>query len=446
MDVTNISFVGFLFTVIMGVLLLLVPRRYAVASVAIVGCYITLGQMVNLAGLHFTVMRIVVLFGWLRLIARGELFPRIRLNAIDKTLICWVIANFVAYVLSYGTWEAVVNRLGFAYNAIGMYFLFRFLIRDLDDINATIKGLAIVIVPLAILMVAEASTGRNMFSVFGGVAESSIFREDKFRAQGSFTHPIMAGTFGATLVPLFVALWFQGGRSRLIGVIGLVSATTIAAMAHSSGPLLAFLFGGIALGAWSVKAHLRALRWGLLFVLISLHIVMKAPVWYLPGKLADIFGGDGWYRSELMDSAVTHFGEWWLLGTTQTSHWMMYASRITPNMIDLTNEYVRQGVDGGLLTMVLFVAVIVFCFRGIGRALKIVENGPLPAGITVWSLGSALVAHLLSFFSVAYFDQMILFWFMLLAMISTLSGLSVAISEPAEERAPSLNKRIQTAT
>jgi hypothetical protein len=433
MDATNINFIGFIFTVVMGMLMFFLPRRLAYAPLAIMGCYITLGQMVNIVGLHFTVMRIVVLFGWLRLIIRGELTPRLKLNSIDKTVICWVTVNFVAYLVSYGTWEAFVSRLGFAYNALGMYFLFRFLIRDLDDINATIKGLAIVIVPLAILMVAEASTSRNVFSIFGGVGEFSMFREDKFRAQGSFTHPIMAGTFGATLVPLFVSLWFQGGRSRAIALVGFVSATTIAAMSHSSGPLLSFLFGVIALATWVVRDHLRTIRWSLLALLVSLVVVMKAPIWYLPGKLADIFGGDGWYRSELMGSAITHFGEWWLFGTTQTSHWMEYASRITPTMIDITNEYVRQGIDGGLLTMALFVAVIVLCFRGLGRALRIVKDGPLSIRILLWSLGSALVAHLVSFFSVAYFDQLILFWFMLLAMISALSSnVSRAVAEPAE--------------
>jgi len=37
-----------------------------------------------------------------------------------------------------------------------------------------------------------------------------------------------------------------------------------------------------------------------------------------------------------------------------------------------------------------------------------------------WALGSALFVHVVSFISVAYFDQMVIYWFMLLAMIAAL--------------------------
>jgi hypothetical protein len=37
----------------------------------------------------------------------------------------------------------------------------------------------------------------------------------------------------------------------------------------------------------------------------------------------------------------------------------------------------------------------------------------------VWVLGVSLVSHVMSFTSVAYFDQIWISWYMLLAMIST---------------------------
>lgn len=36
----------------------------------------------------------------------------------------------------------------------------------------------------------------------------------------------------------------------------------------------------------------------------------------------------------------------------------------------------------------------------------------------IWSLGVSLFIHAVSFLSVSYFDQMIVFWYLLLAMIS----------------------------
>ncbi len=428
MDVSHINLLGFLFTVLMSVVLILVPRRFAFAPLAIISCYITLGQMANFAGLHFYVIRILVLVGWLRLIVQGELTPRIQLNAIDKSLICWVASSIIAYTFMRGTWDAFINRLGFAYNAIGMFFLFRFLIRDLDDIMVAIKGLAVIIVPLAILMIIEASTGRNIFSIFGGVSEFSMFREGNLRAQGPFTHPIMAGTLGATLAPLFVFLWFRD-RSKLIGAIGFVAATVIMSMSHSSGPLLGYFFGILGLLMWAARKQMRVVRWAVVILLVGLHVVMKAPVWALIGRLCNIVGGDGWHRVELINTAVKHFDEWWLVGTKYTIHWLPFSNEVEPGMADITNEYILQGVNGGLITLSLFIVMIAISFRSLGGTLQAATEQPLSVRIMVWSMGAALLSHLMSFVSVAYFDQVVVFWYLLLAAISGLANLSFTLGD-----------------
>ena len=38
--------------------------------------------------------------------------------------------------------------------------------------------------------------------------------------------------------------------------------------------------------------------------------------------------------------------------------------------------------------------------------------------ILLWCLGGALMTHAVSYFAVAYFDQNVLFWYLLLAMMS----------------------------
>ena len=42
-------------------------------------------------------------------------------------------------------------------------------------------------------------------------------------------------------------------------------------------------------------------------------------------------------------------------------------------------------------------------------------------------MGIMLFAHMVTFIAVTYFDQMIVFWYLLLAMISTVNDLSQAI-------------------
>jgi hypothetical protein len=272
-------------------------------------------------------------------------------------------------------------------------------------------------------MLVEKATGKNLFYIFGGVPMFSQIREGSVRCQGSFGHPILAGTFGATSLPFFIALWFRDEGSKMLPIIGFIAATIIAVTPASSGPAMAYLFAIIAMLMWRFREHMRAIRWGILIALISLHMAMKAPVWYLIGKLGHLIGGSGWHRSDLIDSFIHHFSEWWLIGTTYTRHWMPTGVLYSPDQTDITNQFIRVGVDGGMVTLILFIAVIVLCFRGVGQALKAAKNEPFAIRIILWAMGAALVAHIASFISVRYFDQIIVFWYLLLAMISTASCL-----------------------
>jgi hypothetical protein len=422
-DITNINNIGLFFIVIMGILTIILPRRFAFMPLIISTCYMTLGQQLLVETLNFTIMRIMILFGWIRLFVRREYFS-IKLNTIDKLIIWWVVVSVVIYTLSWQTSEAIINQLGFVYNTIGLYFLFRFFIRDLDDINRAIKVIAVIVVPLAILMLIESTTGRNLFSVFGGVREFSTFREGKFRCQGPFAHPILAGTFGATCVPLFLALWFRGRSGKLLGIIGSAAATIITIISTSSGPVMSYLAGIVGLMMWPFRKRMRVIRWGILSAVIALHIIMKAPVWALIGRLSNITGGTGWHRVELINAAIDHFDEWWLLGTKYTAHWLPDFLPIDPNSADITNEFIKEGVNGGVLKMTLFIIITALCFRAVGRAVQVMEGYPFSKRILVWSLGATLFAHVTAFISVSYFDQMIVLWYLLLAMISAISNFS----------------------
>lgn len=422
-DETNINIIGLIFLLVMVFLVLFLPRRYAIIPILMSICYMTLGQVINVGGLHFYIPRILILFGWVRLISRHEI-SNIRLNLVDKIFILWVIANVVIYVLQRLTYGSVVNRLGFAYDAIGMYFLFRYLYREFEDIQNIIRYLAILIVPLAILMLIERATERNFFAIFGGIPFITELREGTLRCQGPFLHPILAGTFGATLMPMFVALWFKAKNGRFLAVISIVSAMIIVLASGSTGPVIAFIFVILAFAAWPLRWHMRLVRWGIFLAVLSLHLVMKASVWSLIGRVGSEVGGDGWHRVQLIDAAIEHFNEWWLLGTQRTSHWMGGQGILPndPDMIDITNQYISQGIHGGIITLLLFVLLISLCFREVGRALHSAREKSLFEQVTFWSLGVSLVAHVASFISVRYFDNNVLLWYIFLAIVSTIGN------------------------
>jgi hypothetical protein len=414
-DESTMNPIGLLFTLGMGFLLLVMPRRFAVLPLITSACFITLGQEVTVAGLHFTALRIIVLFGWIRLFTRRELSLSIKLNIIDKIIIIYAAASFIRLFQSS---SALNSQLGFVYNLIGIYFLFRFCIRDFEDIERTIKILALCLIPLAGFMLFEMFTGRNIFSVFGGTPEIAMVRDGKVRCQGPFRHPILAGTLGAVSIPLLIGLLANRTNRRSWVILSIAASTVITITSHSSGPAMAYGFGLIGLLSWVWRRHMRLMRWGLFASLLFFHMVMKAPVWYLMVRVSEVIGGGGWHRAFLVDQAIRHLNEWWLIGTGYTAHWMPYALELYPDAADITNQFVAEGVSGGLLRMSLFITIIVVCFRTVGRSVRMLENTSDFLPFLVWGLGASLLAHVTSFFSVSYFDQIILIWYMLWAMIA----------------------------
>lgn len=428
-EVSTITPTSFILALCFGFLLFVLPRRYALLPLFISGCYMTLGQVLLIGPLHFSIFRIILFFGWVRILFKNEL-ASIKLNSIDRVLILWVVVSSLVYILSRGmTSEVIIGRLGESYNIIGIYFLTRALIWDFDDIVHAFKMLAVIIIPLAIFFILELRTGRNLFSVFGGVPDFTGIRDGRLRCQGPFRHPILAGTFGATVMPLFVGLWAYSPRSRLLAASAIIASTIIVIASASSGPLLAYGAGVVGLICWAFRSKMRAIRWGIVVLLLALHAIMKAPVWFLIDRMSGILGmGSGWYRSALIDAAIRHFNEWWLMGTTYTRNWMPTGLANYPDMADITNQFISEGVNGGLITMILFIWLIVECFKSTGNAAHDEVTFSHSERFMTWSIGCALLGHVASLFSVTYFDQITIFWFLVIATAATLAELPLTVS------------------
>jgi hypothetical protein len=417
------------FLILMGILLISLPRKYALIPIFLSALFMTLGQRIVVMGLNFMIFRILIVIGFIRIIIRRDI-SLIQFNRLDKIIILWGIVVIVTgFLLDINTnhFDNLQHRSGQIFSALGTYYIFRFYITNMDDIKRIIRILAIMIVPLALAFLIEKASGRNIFFIFGGVPEFTMIRYDRLRCQGPFVHPILAGTLGATLMPFFVSYWFEKDKKKFIALLAFVSSIIIMFTSASSGPLLAFISALIALCMWPLRNKMRVIRWGIFLGLITLHIIMKAPVWYLIGRISEITGGTGWGRSELIDIAISHFNEWWLIGTTKTAHWDPMGVLPNEDMMDITNQYILEGVYGGLARMLLFVTIIVTGFSGIGKAMKVLKDENFAIKFLPWALGAALFAHAVGYVSVAYFDQLIVIWYLLLAMISAISNISSTV-------------------
>jgi hypothetical protein len=421
-DSSNVAPLGLLFLLCMVFLTLSLPRRFALIPLLITTCYMPLGQMFVIAGLHFQFIRILLLVSWCRVFMRGEV-RGLRIGPLDKIFIYWALATLVLGTLTQPSFERFTNRSGEIYNAVGSFFLIRCWVRDLDDVIRVVRIMSLMIVPLALSMVVEKFTGRNLFALFGGVPEITVEREGQLRCQGAFRHPILAGTYGATCFSFFVGLWFQKGRNKLHAAIGVFGSVVVTIAAASSGSLLALISSGVGLSLWPLRHRMRMFRWAIVAILVVLSLVMKAPVWYVFAKLSDVAGGTGWYRSFIIEQAINHFNEWWLVGSTYTAHWAPGGEVMAgnPGNMDIINNYVSEGLGGGIVKLGLFIAMIVACYKVIGQLVCTPNFLSLGQRIFIWSLGVCLTSHCISFFSVVYFDQIVVMWYWILAVITMLS-------------------------
>lgn len=419
------SSLGALFTLAFCLLVFVSSRRVATVAIVCGVCYITQGQELYI-GFHFTAIRLILLAALLRAVTRGEI-TQICPSPIDKALIAYALCLAIVSTLRVGTFDQLVYQFGGLYNAGLSYFVLRALLSDEEDILCVLGYVAWAVLPMAMLMMVEANTGRNVFAIFGGVSEFSMVRDAHVRAQGAFRSPITGGAFGATFGLLFAGLLFARSRRRST-VVGLVACIAILVCARSSGPLLGFLLGLVALALWRFRHHTRKMRLWIALSLLGLHLVMKAPIWFLLGRISDVVGGGGYHRAYLIDNFVKTFNSWWLAGTSDTSSWM--ATELSFGGADLTNQFVSDGVNAGLLCLVLAVNVLVCCFRGLGKAMTNNSASGSESQRLLWGHGAALVGSIGILFSVTYFDQMHVIWYFLLASIATLSVQRV---QPAEQ-------------
>ena len=405
---------GLAFTLLLAAVQGFLPRTLGLLPLLVGALYLPGAQDVEIGPFHFTAIRIIVLVGLVRVLVRGEGIVG-GANLLDKLMAIWG-AWFLASSVFHDS-SVVVTRLGEIYTNLGVYYLARVFVPNLDEVQRVFSLTCFLFLPLAGVMLLEKQTGKNGFAaVFGGRIESAV-RNDKVRAQGPFKHPILAGTAAAVCFPMGLCLW---RKNRKAAVVGLGATVCVILASASSGPIMTLFAILSAMLLWRFRRFMRFVRWGALLLIVGLDVVMKDPVYFLIARVDLAGGSTGYYRAALMQQAFRRIGEWWLAGTDSTRHWSHVA--ISERHVDITNHYLSMGVQGGLPLMFIFIAVICTGFWAIGRTLQGSQEVVKDYQFLIWTLGAILFGHASTFFSVSYFDQTAVFFYMLLAVIGSVAS------------------------
>ncbi|MEI8037509.1 MAG: hypothetical protein WCJ14_03885 [Verrucomicrobiota bacterium] len=408
--------------------LISVPRKWAPVPL-LIGCtYMTLGQGIHLGPISLPVYRMLLLVGAIRVYAKSEALPG-GFNRIDKLMLAWggwvIFASFFHDPVRAGP----IYACGQVFNQTLIYFLIRVWCTELEEVGDVIRIVALLLVPIAIEMLVEKATSRNSFAIFGGVPDWVVIREGRLRAQGPFRHPILAGTVGATCIPLFIGIL---KHHRLSALTGIGAGVVMVFASASSGPVMSLIAGAGALVMWHFKNRVKALRLGAMLLYVGLMFTMDKPPYYLISRI-DISGGStGWHRAFLIEQTFSYLSEWWLFGTDETRHWMpMQGIANDPHHTDVTNYYIGFGVTGGLAAMALVIWMMGVAFRWVGEIHDARIMVRPNQSFMIWCFGACLFSHAVTSFSVAYFDQSMLYFWLSVAVISSVYSIIMLTDQSA---------------
>ncbi|HTZ75091.1 MAG TPA: hypothetical protein VMB47_14305 [Candidatus Aquilonibacter sp.] len=382
------------------VLILKLPREKAIVPFLFAVLTIPWGQVAVIGGVHFTMMRILILAGLARAIkskaSSSERWFATGFSRIDQAVVLWLAFLFIVNTLQWMNPQMLIAQLGDFLDALGGYLVVRFFVPDGEALRRTIKVLAAICVVHGLTMLYEQLTGLNVFNLLGGVPiEGSIIRAGELRSSG-IMGPLGEGPFAGVLLPLFIWLWKEE-KSRMIAFAGIAGALAMLITAHASTPWMAVGGGLLGLSFWPLRKQMRVIRWGFVLTLVALHLYMKSPVWHLISDVNLTGDSSSYHRYTLINQSILHFRDWWLLGCKNYANWDW-------DMWDTSDLFVATALTGGLISLVCLIAAFKRSFAAIGTARKLVQ-GDRRQEWYLWCLGSALLAVVVASLGIAFLYQ-----------------------------------------
>jgi hypothetical protein len=206
----------------------------------------------------------------------------------------------------------------------------------------------------------------------------------------------MLGLFWANLVPIFIAYAITNRSKAILWWVATVACVLIVIATASSTPIATLFLILLLLPLFPLRCFGKEVILGVFGITLTLHAIMEQPIWHLIGRIRIIPGSTGFHRVRLINAAIKHFDEWAFLGTRATGHWGF-------GLNDITNNYIRQGLDGGLITLVLFVVILIIAIWACGKySLLNVSKTKQWLG---WAFCVSVMGHCISFQGVSYFGK-----------------------------------------
>ncbi len=399
-------------------ILILIKKRWA-ALVFLAGIiFIPMGAVIEVGTVSLPPLRVLSLVGLIRVFLRSEMHS---IRSVDYKIYIFAAILLLSSIFHDPIGATLIRRAGLVIDLIGTYTFFRSWLTSWNDLELLYKYYLILLYPLLVFMFVEHTKGINLFNHIGGVSLVPAIRDGVFRAQGPFAHSILAGTYAASCIPMAIAINHK--NRTIVNRLFFPVCIIIIILTVSSGPVVTASASLTAVLLWRWAKHTKRIVNYVILILLGLHIIMKAPVWFLIARIDIIGSSTSYYRAKLIDSAINHISEWWIGGTDYTRHWMVTGVTWSSKHADITNHYILLGVLGGLPLLVVFLLIIRTSFLKISSNMALYSSSQANYRFMLWCLGAALFSHLVSMLSVSYFDQSIGIFYSLIAITHSLNNM-----------------------
>lgn len=344
----------------------------------------------------------------------------------------WMI---VAFMMNYGPLSGAVRGGILAFDIAVPYLAARIAINDSNDLRRLLVLIAPGLLLAGLSMVAEVIAARSLVkpffaSLFGplplyqggdavGIASSASFerRLGILRAAGPFSHPILAGVFLASFLPLYLY-----SSLRHWPIFGGIGASILAVFSASSAPILLLLINATLLAVDWLQRFVTFVSWKVIlptlgvFVLL-LHLGSQNGLINVIIRLT-LNPQTGYFRQLIWQYGTLSVDKHPFFGIGyegfERPSWM-------PESVD--NHWLLLAIRFGALPAftIGFIAIAVVCIL----CLNSNRGSEIERRLRV-SLAASLFSLCLMGFSVAFFGGMQTWFYMLIAI-----AVSIAIA-PAE--------------
>lgn len=399
---------------------------------------------ISLADQNFFPWRIVgiVLLPWVfTILAQNRVKFRIW-DAFLSLSVFWMVFAFMAY---YGPAQGAVRGLALAIDVAIPYFIARTCIRSPDDLRITLVAVAPGLCLAGLSMFAEVLAARPLVrpafaSIFGdlpiyenGVVVSTTgkygdeMRLGLLRAAGPFAHPILAGMFLASFLPLYV----QSGLRRWPFYVG-IAASLLGVFSLSSGAYLLFIIGIGLIVTDRVQSWTTFLNWRLIVPSIASFLLLV--------HLASDNGLVKVVSRFTLDPNTAYFRQLiWKYGTisVEKNPWIGIGfdnyERLRWMVSSVDNQWLLMAIRFGLISPLAMLTAILFVLLYLGRACDTATevDRRMYVGTAISFFGMSLMG-----FTVAYFGGFQSWFFILFGAAASLAACSERVKTPVRRMSP----------